>query len=223
MKKLQSIDAPSLPTRISERIRTAIITGLWQPGEQIVESRLAKELGVGQNAVREALQELEFQGLVTKFPNRGNFVTKLEINEIDQIFEFRMEFESVAVAWARRAGRPTIEDRRHLDAHLESMRSGAEKGNFATFSAGDRAFHCALWRLSGNAYLYKALETITMPQFAYIFVRSIDETAMDLPAIVKQHREWLDIIMKATPEKAAEYTRTITESFWQQVRNSITD
>lgn len=223
MKTLQSIDVPSLSTRISGRIRSAILTGLWQPGEQIVESRLAKELGVGQNAVREALQELEFQGLVTKVPNRGNFVTKLEIREIDQIFEFRVEFESVAIAWARQAGRPTIEDRRNLDTYLEIMKSGAENGNFATFSAGDRDFHCALWRLSGNAFLCKALETITMPQFAYIFVRSMDETAMDLPAIVKQHREWLDFISKATPAKAAEYTRKITKSFWQQVRNSIAD
>jgi DNA-binding GntR family transcriptional regulator len=101
------------------------------------------------------------------------------------------------------------------------MQAGALKGNFATFSAGDRDFHRSLWTLSGNAFLAKALETITMPQFAYIFVRSVDETAMDLPAIVKQHRDWLDFISTASPAKAAAYTRKITTSFWQQVRNSI--
>ena len=223
MKTLQSIEVPSLSSRISERIRTAILTGLWQPGEQIIESRLAKELGVGQNAVREALQELEFQGLVTKIPNRGNFVTKLAIDEIDKIFEFRIEFEAVAIAWARRAGRPTVQDRQDLDTYLEIMETGASSGNFATFSAGDRDFHRALWGLSENAFLCKALEIVTMPQFAYIFVRSIDQTAMNLPAIVEQHREWVDFISKATPAKAAEYTRRITKSFWQQVRNSIAE
>lgn len=69
------IETATKKDRISELIRQAIISGKLQPGERIVEMQLAKELGVGNTAVREALFDLESKGFVTRVANKGTFVT----------------------------------------------------------------------------------------------------------------------------------------------------
>src|SRR5215471_10916325 len=96
-----------LPDRVAGFIREGIIQSKWNPGDQIIESRLAKQLGVGQHVVREALQHLEFEGYVRKIPNRGNFVTKLSREDIAHAFDFRLELEGLAARWARERGRPS--------------------------------------------------------------------------------------------------------------------
>src|SRR5687768_16144407 len=85
--------AAPLPERIAGMLREAILRGEWKAGDQIVESRVAKQLGIGQNAMREALLELEFQGLLTKIPNRGNFVTKMSQEDVRDIYQTRVELE----------------------------------------------------------------------------------------------------------------------------------
>ena len=74
-----------------------IVAGDLRPGERIVESRIAREIGVGQPTVREGLVELEHQGLVSRKANQGCVVTNLTRNEIAQILRVRAELEILAV------------------------------------------------------------------------------------------------------------------------------
>ena len=103
--RMMNIDsAPLKPVtlrhRIVEIIRQAITTGDLSPGDRIVELRLAKQLGVGNTAVREALFELERAGLVTRIPNKGSFITKTTLEDAQQIFRVRKELEGLAVELA---------------------------------------------------------------------------------------------------------------------------
>src|SRR5579859_7833774 len=94
--RFAAIEPVTLKDLVSGAVREAILNGKLSPGDRIVEIKLAKQLNVGQNAVREALQELEFQGFVTKTPNKGTFVTDLSLDDINQIYRFRKEFEGFA-------------------------------------------------------------------------------------------------------------------------------
>ena len=95
-----AIKPVTLRHRIVEIIRQAITSGDLGPGDRVVELRLAKQLGVGNTAVREALFELERAGLVTRIPNKGSFITKMTWEDAQQIFRIRKELESLAVELA---------------------------------------------------------------------------------------------------------------------------
>jgi len=212
-----ALNVRSLPERIAELVREAIMSGQLRPGDQVVESRLAKQLGVGQNAVREALQDLEFQGFVVRVPNKGTFVTQLSKEDIDQIYRIRAALESLAVEWARAHQRPNQKDLAELNVILAEAETGAREGNFHAFARADTNFHRCLWNLSGNAYLVKALEVVAVPLLSYVLIESKGQPTLDLIRLARQHREWLDFLCKASPGEAAEYTRRMIESFWEQV------
>ena len=71
-----------LHEEVSQYIKETILTGELKPGDRIVESRLAQELGVSQAPVREALRELEFRGLVEQKPFSGTYVKQVTVKEI---------------------------------------------------------------------------------------------------------------------------------------------
>jgi len=88
-------------------VKEAILSGTIKPGDQIVESRIAHQLGSGIPLVREALIELEHQGFVQKTPYKGTIVTKLGPKEIREIFQLRVELEALALEWAHDNITPT--------------------------------------------------------------------------------------------------------------------
>src|SRR5262245_1329240 len=92
----QKIEPISKKARIVATLREAIISGRIKSGEQIVEGKLAQQLGVGQGLVREALIELEHQGFVQRTPFAGTQVTELTIQDAQQIYDLRIELEPLA-------------------------------------------------------------------------------------------------------------------------------
>src|SRR5215831_2970882 len=92
----QRIEPISKKSRIVASLREAIMSGAIQSGEQIVEGKIAQQLGVGQGLIREALIELEHQGLVQRTPFAGTQVTELTLLDAQQIFDIRIELEPLA-------------------------------------------------------------------------------------------------------------------------------
>ena len=88
---LKLIQPISKKDQVVAAIKEAIFSGAVQPGDQIVESRMAHELGSGIPLVREALIALEHQGFVQKTPYKGTTVTKLEPKQIQEVFQLRVE------------------------------------------------------------------------------------------------------------------------------------
>ena len=97
---LQKIEPVSKKARIVASLREAIISGEIRSGEQIVEGKLAQQLGVGQGVIREALIELEHQGFVQRTPFAGTQVTELTLQDAQQIYDIRIELEPLAFSLA---------------------------------------------------------------------------------------------------------------------------
>src|SRR5499433_3292339 len=92
----QKIEPISKKSRIVTSLREAIVSGAIKSGEQIVEGKLAQQLGVGQGLIREALIELEHQGFVQRMPFAGTQVTALTIQDAKHIYDIRIELEPLA-------------------------------------------------------------------------------------------------------------------------------
>lgn len=216
-----AIEPISLKDQVLKAIRDAILKGSLSPGERITESRLSKQMQVGQNVVREALQELEFQGFVERFPNKGTSVTDFSREDIRQIYQFRMEVEGFAAQLGRECGRPSHEDVCQLERALSGMQAGADGNDFWQFSRSDLEFHEIIWRMSGNPFVEKALRTVATPQFSYVLIRSFRHTRLDLAAVTQEHREILQVLRTADAVACRKFVREKVENFWHEVESGI--
>src|SRR2546429_6157426 len=219
--EFQPIAPVSLREMVLSALREAILRGTLQPGQRLTETLISKQMQVAQNVVREALQELEFQGFVVRVPNKGTFITDYSLEDINQIYRFRMELEGLAVQLAREAGRPNGEDLESLEQAWDGMKAGAEAGDFWAFSRSDLEFHETLWRMSGNRCGGKALPGVGPPPVAYVLIRSFRHTRLNLPAIAHQHREIINKVKTAEPSACREFLEEMTRDFWRQIRENV--
>jgi DNA-binding GntR family transcriptional regulator len=205
----------TLRTRIVEIIRQAIISGDLSPGDRIVELRLAKQLGVGNNAVREALFELERAGLVTRIPNKGSFITKMTLEDARQVFRIRKELEGLAVELA--SEHLSASEYGELERLVDAMRAAAESSDFERFYDSDLRFHRTIWQLSENRYLAGILETLVVPLFSFFLIRTHHEYKVDLLDSTERHRQLLDCLkQKRSVRDCMVASLESSESFWEQ-------
>lgn len=88
------------PELVRDRLRKAIHSGKLQPGEQLRQEELAERYGISRIPVREALRQLEAEGLVTRQPNRGAVVAALSIQEVIEMLDIRIGLECRALRLA---------------------------------------------------------------------------------------------------------------------------
>src|SRR5437867_2479503 len=96
----QRVEPVSKKARVVASFKEAILSGMMQSGEPIVEGKIAQQFGVGQGLIREALIELEHHGFVTRTPFSGTQVVKLTSDDAQQIFEVRCSLEPLAISLA---------------------------------------------------------------------------------------------------------------------------
>jgi DNA-binding GntR family transcriptional regulator len=201
---LKLIQPTSKKNQVVQAIKDAILAGSISPGDQIVESRIAQELGSGIPLVREALIELEHQGFVQKTPYKGTTVTKLGPREIREIFQLRVELEALAVEWARDRVTPVdIEDLRKL---IHRMEQSAVDLDLDQFYQVDLDFHRKLWTLSGNSYLADVLERMVVPLFAFFVMKTRRERRSYVESAA-MHSKIVEAIASKTASEVRELMR----------------
>jgi DNA-binding GntR family transcriptional regulator len=187
--------------QIAGSIRAMIVAGDLKPGDRVVESRIARQIGVGQPTVREALVALEHQGLVVRKANQGCVVTVLTRAEISQILRVREQLEGMAIELAMEFA-PDAEVRKLMDAAIE-MQEAAAARDIERFFDCDVEFHEILWRLSGNFVLPKLLSQTLMPVLAFLFMRNLrDRSELQLSDAAAAHVEVAQAILKRDREAA---------------------
>jgi DNA-binding GntR family transcriptional regulator len=169
---LQKIEPVSKKDRIVTSLRKAIISGEIRSGEQIVEGKLAQQLGVGQGVIREALIELENHGFVQRTPFAGTQVTELTIQDAQQIYDVRIELEPFAFFLAGRSAH--AENIAELKEMAEKATVASRAGDLSAFFENHLAFRRKIWTLSGNRYLQQTLERIVVPLFALYVIRQFE-------------------------------------------------
>lgn len=145
------LDTQTLRERVHDFLKQEILENRIAPGTVLQEVPLATSLGMSRGPIREALNRLAMEGLVTMTPRRGAVVTSLTKRDFLDAYRIREALEALAVELA--VPRMTGDDLRQLDAHIESMAQAAAARDFGAFFTGNAAFHEALVVASGNRKL----------------------------------------------------------------------
>jgi len=160
-QSLLILDEPEPASRAEEAYRRLVckITRLeLAPGAVLSEKALMSDLGIGRTPIREALQRLAIEGLVTHMPNRVMLVSDISAATVQQIYEFRSLVEGFSARLAaERASKADIRELAALDAALAGA---TEEADVDRFVAIDRRFHRVLARASRNLYLEEVVPRI---------------------------------------------------------------
>ena len=178
-------------------IKASLLANRIPPESRINLDHLARELGVSNTPIRQALARLESEGLVSKQPYRG-FVSSPLLNQtaIEELYDLRLMIEPVTAG--RAAERRTDAQGRELRATLTTP---SVDGNDGTPSGQhDMNFHCQIARVSGNSVVLQHLERIltSMSHFSLYHDRAVAAQA------VREHRAILSAIQAGDRSKAQE-------------------
>ncbi|MEW5975638.1 MAG: GntR family transcriptional regulator [Acidobacteriota bacterium] len=205
----------SVPKQVEHVLREMIFTGALKAGERIVETKIARQLEIGQATVREALNTLEAERLVVRFPNRGCRVAALSTKEINQSFRLRIELEALVVELA-------IENRSqwHPEPWLgvvKNMKKAAQENDFEAFYQWDLEFHKLLWQFADNPFLEAALSQTTMPLFPFVFMKLFSDGALDLKLAAADHERIARAVITEKKKQAKQIVRAVVGSYWNDV------
>lgn len=144
-------DKASLRGRVFSAIREAILDGSYQPGDILRESSIASELGVSRTPVREAIRQLELEGLVKSIPNKETFVAGITDEDVEDIYLIRSRLEGLA---ARKAAvKITEEELRQMEEILALTAFYVEKNEFNQLKELDHKFHDILYNATQSKTL----------------------------------------------------------------------
>jgi DNA-binding GntR family transcriptional regulator len=132
----------SMTSQLIVRFRDRILSGAYAPGSALRQDSLAAEFGTSKIPVREALVQLQSEGLVDIFPNRGFQVRPLAGTELEEVFRLRLQIEPFAVALGAKLA--TAADHRAARDALEQLNAATGAREFAASGRLNRAFHLLL-------------------------------------------------------------------------------
>jgi DNA-binding GntR family transcriptional regulator len=180
-----------LSDQIYDQLKAMVKSGQLAPGEQVVESKLARSFGVSQAPVREALKRLAHDGLITHVRHHGNFVTEFSVQEAEHARVARVALEAMAARVT--CSRLGAEHRQQLLTIIDKMHEAADRGDTGEFRECDFEFHRLVIEASGNEYLPRMWD-IVEPSLRSMHVLSDPNYEGDWHAIADTHRELVDAL-----------------------------
>ncbi len=200
---------------VAQLLEKAILQGHLKPGTRLpAEIKIARVLGVSQASVREALLDLESQGLIVGYQNRSSYVIELNTEDLMHIHQVRHELEPLACSLAAaHLSRETVDA---LQCCVNAMRDAGERKDFLAYSTADLEFHRLIWRAQPNRPLEKMLLVLCQPMFAYDLVLRYSNSNVNYERVIKQHELLLAALRTREPERVARVTRRLIERWTRQ-------
>jgi DNA-binding GntR family transcriptional regulator len=183
----------SLRQQIREHIVEGIVSGRWQPGERIVERRIAVELQVSQTPVREALRELESLRLIESSPNKGVRVRALTAADLEEIYPVRAGLEQIAAELAaERLGK----DISALEPEVAALARADRLGDGEAQVKHTVAFHRELVKASGNSVLLHTWESLGIEVVTALSIRWLGTRQQ---SYAEEHQDLIDAFLRRDP------------------------
>lgn len=202
----------SLKELVVDELRNRIIDNRLQLGAALSENTLAADLGMSKTPVREALQQLQQEGLVEVMPQKGSFVFRIEARQVEQISELRSILELAACALAIERNHETLVA--NMNVVMDEMQAAYDRDDTLAYQKLDGRFHQAFIDLCGNPFLTEAFSQIG---FRIQALRSRLSRIADLNSrSISEHRQMLKHIEK--PDVAA--LQTLLLAHINQTRSS---
>ena len=192
----------SLRGKVFNQLRNDIINGKYQPGESLIETRLSEELGVSRTPIREAIRQLELEGLAQAIPNKGAVVKGISAQDIEDIYTIRMRIEGLAARWA--AEKITAGELEELKEAIELEEFYTIKNDANHLLKFDSRFHEIIFKASKSKPLMHTLSTF------HHYVQRARNAALESPVrareVLQEHKAILQAIIDRDPDKAERLT-----------------
>ncbi len=190
---------------LAAQLKDAIVQGRLLPGQRVIEGSWAREFGVAQASVREAINLLIADGFLVKSAGRSARVPQYTESDIARIYEVRGALEGLAAQLAAAAQA----DMTALEAALDQMESAATRGDVKELIDSDLAFHIALAEASGNTVLIDLLGRLLRPLFTFVLLRMMEthESTVSWKPDIPRHREIIYLIRESNPVVAGQFVQ----------------
>ncbi|MFF2654818.1 GntR family transcriptional regulator [Streptomyces sp. NPDC058045] len=196
-KPLRPVKREPAASVIAARLTEAIMDGGLAPGSQLGEAELAGQLGVSRGPLREALQRLVQQGIAVSIPHRGVFVTRLDGDDVRDIYLARAAMESAACRLVLRHD-PQGTAARLAKVH-RSMAAAADRGRPAALSAADMELHQILVEESGSPRLRRIAQTLFVE--TRMCLSALADDHPDPYALVEEHAALIEALREEDEER----------------------
>jgi DNA-binding GntR family transcriptional regulator len=165
MKKLVIKESKTIRRKVYDFLREQLLSGEIPPHERLIETKIAQEVGISRTPVREALHNLEMEGLIEAIPRVGYVVKPISKDEIEEICQIRTINECLAARWAMQ--RITPKELQALEKNLSVSEAEVKKGNPRSFVELDAEFHEIVARASGSERLLELCQTLRRHMLRY--------------------------------------------------------
>lgn len=196
---------------ISEQIKEQLIEDIfhhrYKSGDKLVESSLAKDLGVSQTSVREALRSLIAMGFLESEPFKGITVRSLTPQDLWEVYTVRAALESLAAGLA--AERITGAEIDSLRSICKKMVRAGEQGDIPKRARRNIEFHQTIIRASGNKLILRLFENL---QFGSYSLMTGSLSTMDPVEMASRHEKLIEALKSGDPVKAGDAMREHIES-----------
>lgn len=168
-KKIKEMEFQTdvLSSQVSKILSEAILEGVLEGGQKLVETEIQEMFGISRSPLREAIRDLEKKGLVTIIPRRGAFVRRVTIKDIEDIFPVRANLEALAVKLAHANISP--EDLGEMRDVLDRMREAVESDDTKSYWRHHSTFHEIYINASRNHVLIETLSRLRLHSLWYRF------------------------------------------------------
>jgi GntR family transcriptional regulator, rspAB operon transcriptional repressor len=192
---------------VYEYLKKKIITNSLEQGAPLVESALCKELKISKTPIREAMQQLEKEGLIESIPNRGSFVSRFSFQDIRDLFEIREMLECAVIRRVAERGDFDITKARTICEKFQSASPDGNTASKSSINAGDQ-IHTFFFEALGNKRLleyYRGLqEQITRIRQSLLSKADPKRASSSF----SEHLEAIEAVIAKDPDRAEKAMRT---------------
>lgn len=183
---------------VFESMRDAILSGVLEPGERLMEIQLAEEMGVSRTPVREAIRKLELENFVVMIPRKGAYVAGVSSKDVADVFEIRSALEGLAAGLA--AERITEDELEQMERVLFYRANAAGEMDLEQIVKSDTDFHALVYSASRNERLIQILANLREQ------IQRFRATSLAVPGrnklALEEHRMIVEALRKHDSEEA---------------------
>jgi len=192
----------SLVLQISNRLRQDILEGVYKPKEKIIEEDITKRFNISRSPVRESFRVLEAENLINIIPGKGAFVTNIEEEDIDRIYEIRIVLEGLAAKLACR--NITDEELARLLKINDAMEKSVREKDYQSFFKFNKEFHEFIYKITDNNFLVKMCTELASLSVRYRFYQFVFS---DRISVSHENHKTIVEAFREKDEKKAEILR----------------
>ena len=191
----------SLKTLAYESIKTAIVKGDLAPGERLLETEIASQMGISRGPVREAIRQLDQEGLTYSHPHRGMIVLEMNSEETEKVFVPTRRILEEYVA--RNAYlHLTNENYQYLESIIKQMESASQEDNFYEMIDLDMKFHSHLIEQAASPSICALWNNIKSRIHSRLLLQGIAQNSLN---IAQEHKDYLSCIREGDIDKIREH------------------